>query len=233
MVKYICGRNSLADAIKNGFIFKEIYLLKPTNDQIFLKQKVKVVSRDFLDKLVSLNHQGFVGVLENFKFFEIDTLVKDKPKIILILDHIQDQNNLGNIIRTANCFGIKHIILPKKRAAKLNETTMKVSSGGFVGLKFILVNSIVSAINKLKEMDFWIYATDLKEKSRKIQEIQFNYPCAIILGNEATGIKKSSLNASDQTFFIPLEGTVNSLNVTVATGIILFFLKQNIKKTKI
>lgn len=154
MVKYICGKNSLTDAIKNGFVFKEIYLLKPTNDQIFLNQKVKVVSRDFLDKLVSVNHQGFVGVVENFKFFEIEVLKKDKPEIILILDHIYDQNNLGNIIRTANCFGIKHIILPKKRAAKLNETTVKVSSGGFVGIKFILVNSIVAAINKLKEFGF-------------------------------------------------------------------------------
>ncbi|ATP59997.1 23S rRNA (guanosine(2251)-2'-O)-methyltransferase RlmB [Mesomycoplasma dispar] len=226
MVKYICGKNSLTDAIKNGFVFKEIYLLKPTNDQIFLNQKVKVVSRDFLDKLVSINHQGFVGVVENFKFFEIEVLKKDKPEIILILDHIYDQNNLGNIIRTANCFGIKHIILPKKRAAKLNETTVKVSSGGFVGIKFILVNSIVAAINKLKEFGFWVYATDLNEKSRKIQEIQFNYPCAIIFGNESTGIKKSTSHSSDQTFFIPTEGTVDSLNVTVAAGIILFFLRN-------
>ncbi|AJC50100.1 23S rRNA (guanosine(2251)-2'-O)-methyltransferase RlmB [Mycoplasma flocculare] len=229
MVKYVCGKNSLVDAIKNGYVFKEIYLLKPITDIIFLNQKVKIVSREFLDKLVSVNHQGFVGVVENFRFFEIDILKKDRPEIVLVLDHIYDQNNLGNIIRTANCFGIQHLILPKRRAAKLNETTLKVSSGGFVGIKFILVNSIVAAINTLKRLGFWIYATDLNEKSIKIQEIQFNYPCVIILGNESTGIQKSTSYASDQTFFIPIEGTVDSLNVTVATGIILFFLKQNKK----
>ncbi|MHA0297247.1 23S rRNA (guanosine(2251)-2'-O)-methyltransferase RlmB [Mesomycoplasma ovipneumoniae] len=229
MLKYICGKNSVIEAIKNGFVFKQIYCLKQPDSPIFSNQKVQIVNKDFLDKLVFANHQGFVGVVENFKFFEIDVLNKDKPEIVLVLDHIHDQNNLGNIIRTANCFGIKHIILPKKRAAKLNETTFKVASGGFIGIKFILVNSIVAAINKLKKIGFWIYATDLSEKSKKINEIQFNFPCALIVGNEATGIKKSSLYASDESFFIPMEGKIDSLNVTVATGIILFYLKNKQK----
>ncbi|MBG0730646.1 23S rRNA (guanosine(2251)-2'-O)-methyltransferase RlmB [Mycoplasma sp. 'Moose RK'] len=224
MVKYVCGKNSLIDAIKNGFVFKVIYLLKSPSNPVFLDQKIKIVSRDFLDKLTSVNHQGFVGVLENFKFHEIESLKVDKPEIILILDHIQDQNNLGNIIRTANCLGIKHIILPKKRAAKLNQTTLKVASGGFVGIKFILVNSILAAINSLKKFGYWIYATNLDSKSKKIQEINFNFPCAIVFGSEATGIKKSTKLASDETFFIPMKGKINSFNVTVSVGIVLFFL---------
>ncbi|QJB71360.1 23S rRNA (guanosine(2251)-2'-O)-methyltransferase RlmB [Mycoplasma sp. 1654_15] len=223
MVKYICGKNSLLDAIKNNIPIKKIYLAKPLVDIDLKKFEVKIVEKTFLDKLAKgINHQGFVAEVENVKYFPIESIFKDNPERILILDHIQDNHNLGAIIRSANAAGIKHIILPKDNCAKINETVIRISSGGFVGIKFVQVNSLLATIDKLKKRNFWIYSSALTKQAKSIETINFNLPTAIVLGSEAKGVSKSLLNQSDETFYIPMQGTVQSLNVSVAAGIILF-----------
>ncbi|SYV91357.1 SpoU rRNA methylase family protein domain-containing protein, partial [Mesomycoplasma hyorhinis] len=156
MVKYICGKNSLLDAIKNNVPIKKIYLTKIVPNLNLNTYQVHIVEKSFLDKLAKgINHQGFVAEIENVKYFPIESIFKDNPKRILVLDHIQDNHNLGAIIRSANAAGIKHIILPKDNCAKINDSVIRISSGGFVGIKFILVNSLLATFEKLKKHNFW------------------------------------------------------------------------------
>lgn len=230
MFKYVCGKNSILDAIKNHLVFKVIYISRKSDIRFFANQKIELVTTEFLNSLTKANHQGFVGILENAKFFPLDVIAKDNPKTVLILDHLQDQQNLGAILRTANAAGLKHIILPKDRAASISEVTLKISSGGFVGLKFIVVSSLSATITTLKKQGFWIYASALDKKSNSIYDWNPNLPAAIIVGNESKGISKTLLNQADELIYIPMQGTVQSLNVSVATGIILFNFNNRIKE---
>lgn len=226
MVKLLCGKNTVLDAINNKMDIKIVYLLK-THQEINPDTKTKIITKQEMDKISSTNHQGFIAILNEFKYYELDSIFKDKPQIILMLDHLEDPQNFGSILRTANASGVKHIIIPNIRSVDINETVLKVSSGGIVGLKIIKVNSLQSTILKLKKNNFWIYATALSEEAVSYKKVIFNFPLAIIVGNEAKGISKSLLNESDQNIFIKMNGTVQSLNVSVATAIILFHLINN------
>lgn len=221
MSKFICGKNSVLDAIENGIEIEILYLLKPSFT-LNNKVKTKIISKEEMDSMTNLNHQGYLAILKKpFNYCDINSIINDKPKIILIIDHIEDPHNLGAIIRSANAAGVKHIILPKQRCAQINETVIKISSGGIVGMKIAKVNSLQSIIQKLKSNDYWIYATAI-ENGNHYRESNYNFPLALIVGNEGKGVSKSLLNQSDQNIFIPMNGTVQSLNVSVATGIILF-----------
>ncbi len=165
--------------------------------------------------------------LKDFNYYEIDIIKKDNPKTVLILDHIQDPHNFGAILRTANAAGIKHIIIPKDRSAEVTSTVLKVSSGGFVGVKTIKVSNIVASINKLKSWGFWIYSSLLDQNAVPYNKVEYNEHCALVVGNEEKGISKPIINATDVKVYIPQFGTVQSMNVSVATGILLFELVNN------
>lgn len=222
MVRFICGKNSVVDAIENKVPIKQIFLTN--KNSIFIPQNIKIlyVTKEYLNKLVSQNHQGYVAEIESIPFYDIEVIYKDKPNKVLVLDHLQDPHNFGAIIRSANAAGVFYIIFPKERAVDVNETVLKVSSGGFVNMKFIKVGSLSATITKLKKNNFWIYSTNLGSDSIPLDQVQFNYPMALILGTEKSGVSTTLLKLSDQNIYIPTNGTVQSLNVSVAAGIILF-----------
>ncbi len=221
MGKLICGKNSVMDAIDANMPITKIFVTKETNFNIDKDIQVIVKTRRELDDMTPVNHQGIIAELPELNFYSVDDIIKDKPERILVLDHIEDPHNFGAIIRSANAFGIKHIIFPKERAVPLNETVLKVSSGGFVGIKFIKVGSLNAAMTKLKKEGFWIYATAI-ENGSSIKDVSFNFPMALIVGNEGKGISSPLLKMSDQNVYIKMDGSVQSLNVSVATGIALF-----------
>ncbi len=225
MIKLICGKNTVLDAMENKMDINTVYLLQEQNN-INPEIKVKIITKEEMNKMTPLNHQGFVAILNEFKYYDIDSIFQDRPEMVLILDHLEDPQNFGSILRTANASGVKHIIIPNIRSVDVNETVAKVSSGGIVGLKIIKVNSIQATIKKLKKEHFWIYATSLGEGASEYNKENYNFPLAIIVGNEGKGISKPLLKEADQSVFIGMEGTVQSLNVSVATGIILFYLKS-------
>ncbi|CAT04869.1 rRNA methylase [Mesomycoplasma conjunctivae] len=229
MVKFICGKHSLLEAIENNIPFKFIYLTKKPTEALLAKQNYQIVPMSFLNQLTTSNHQGYVGQIEPIRFYPLEVLQKEQPNYLLILDHIQDPYNLGAIIRSANAMGVKHIILPNKRASKITEVSLKVSSGGFVGIKFIEVNSLSTAIEKLKKWGFWVYASALDKSSLEIDSVNLNTPAAIIVGSESKGVSKTILKQADEIFYIPMFGSVQSLNVSVATGIILFNLLKKVR----
>ncbi|MGL6125054.1 MAG: 23S rRNA (guanosine(2251)-2'-O)-methyltransferase RlmB [Metamycoplasmataceae bacterium] len=225
MVKLLCGKNTVLEAIENKMDIKTIYLLKEQKD-IDTKIKIEIISKEKMNELTPLNHQGYVAILNTFKYYDLETIFDDKPKIVLMLDHLEDPQNFGSILRTANASGIKHIIIPNVRSVDINDTVFKVSSGGIVGMKIIKVNSLQATVVKLKKKMFWIYATSLNLGTAEYTEISYNFPLVLIVGNEGRGVSKSLLKESDQNIFLKMDGTVQSLNVSVATGIILFHLKN-------
>ena len=224
MRKLIYGKNTVLSALKDQKFsskIKEVYLLK--KPQFFIPKEIKVFVKDkkYFSQFSSQNHQGFIALIDEFEYSNLQTIFEDKPRIVVFLDHIEDVHNFGSIIRTTNALGIQHIVIPKKRASQINPTVLKVSSGGFINMKIIRVNSLMDAATKLRKGGFWIYASSLKE-AKDINQIAFNFPLILIVGNEGKGVSNSLLKMSDELVKINMNGKVQSLNVSVATGILLF-----------
>ncbi len=222
--KYITGKNSVLDAISSQTRINKIYATYQYQD-ILEKFNIpyQIVNKSELDKIVTTNHQGIIAEVDDyFSYCSIEEIINKKPQIILILDHIEDINNLGSILRTANAAGVFNIIIPDKRAAQINDKVLKISSGGFVKMNICKTPSIQATIDKLKKHNFWIYASCISENSQTYFKTQYNFPLALIVGNEAKGISSTIKKASDQLIYIPMHGTVQSLNVSIATGILLF-----------
>lgn len=234
MKNFLIGKNSVLDALKNDFPVKKIFIEKQVflKNKFFLsnfkllKKKLEIVDKSFLDKISKENHQGLIAEINEIEVYDLSIILRENPKNVLILDHIQDSRNFGAIIRTANAFGIKFIIFPDKRCSPLNATVLKTSSGGFVGINFIKVKSLVATIEKLKQNNYWIYGTFLNEKASNIEHLQFSSAekKVLVIGSEKQGISKSILKKVDSFIKIQTYGTVQSLNVSAATAILCYVL---------
>ncbi|VEU62881.1 rRNA methylase [Mycoplasmopsis bovirhinis] len=226
----VCGKNSVLDAIQNKMKISKIFISNKENLKLFsdINLNIEVKDQSFLNKLTQDNHQGFIAILDSLNYRDLEFLIKHKPKIVLVLDKIQDPHNLGAIIRSANAAGVKDVILPKENAASINSTALKVASGGFVGINFYRVNSLSATITKLKKAGYWSYASALDKSATPHTKTIYNSPTIIVVGNEGEGVSKSVLSVCDSKIYIDQKGTVQSLNVSVATGILLFdYLAKN------
>ena len=161
----------------------------------------------------------------------MDDFIKNIGGNIVILDGVEDSHNVGAIIRTCVCAGIKGIILPSRRGVLINSTVEKTSAGAINRISVIKVNSLVNAVQKLKENDYWVIASDhhAKDNYYDINYTDMNF--ALIMGAEHAGISKSLLKLSDFIVKIPMLTNFNSLNVSNAAAIILFEgVKQGVKQ---
>ncbi len=141
--------------------------------------------------------------------------------LILILDSIQDTHNVGAILRSAECSGVDGVIITKHHSAPVNETVFKTSAGAAEHLKICQVNNLVHTIKQLKENGYWIIGSSL-ENSKPYSEVDYKLPVALIVGNEERGIRKLTAENCDILVRIPMKGKIQSLNVSVAAGILLF-----------
>lgn len=174
------------------------------------------------------NHQGVVALVSPLSYHKLED-IDPSEKLLLALDGIEDPQNVGSILRTAEAAGIKSVIIPSRRSAPVNSTVIKASSGAAIRIKVIRTNSITSALTKLKEAGFWIIASDVRGTVR-YDKADYPFPSVLVLGSEGKGIHRSVQKLCDLTVFIPIYGKVQSLNVSVAAGIILY---EMIKKFKI
>jgi 23S rRNA (guanosine2251-2'-O)-methyltransferase len=242
-INLLYGRRSVAEYIEKKNIeeadldIKEVYVKKnPTYDieqilkQIPTNRKIHYLSPIELDaKFPSMNHQGIVLALNEFrkKEFKRDLIgfksfidLEENRSPILILDRIQDAGNLGNILRTAECFGFKIVVLSEKESVGLTDAVVRVSSGAVHHLEVFTIVNLFQVIEHLKKVGYWIVATsdrglDPWEKVPAARE------CAVIMGNEKEGVKRILLDNADFVCNIPMHGNISSLNVVVATGIVL------------
>ena len=178
-----------------------------------------------LDRLSKKNHQGVIARIAPIKFYTIDSfsevIEKSNNPFVLILDQINDVRNFGAIIRTAEISGVDGIIIQNSSSAPVNSDTIKTSAGAIFNIPICKVNHIKDAIYHLQSMNISIISAS--EKSEKnIYDVDLKVPLAIIVGSEQKGINKSVINLSDESVKLPMYGKIESLNVSVACGIILY-----------
>ncbi len=185
------------------------------------------VGRDKFQPYEEVNHQGIIAMVAPIKYMELEDFI-EKCKIkgnyssVVILDGVEDSHNLGAIIRTCVCAGVDGIIIPSRRNVQVNSVVEKVSAGAVNHIPIIKVNSPVNAVQRLKENDWWIIATDASAKDN-YYDVKYNdMNFAIIMGAEHAGVSKSLLNASDFIVKIPMQNNFNSLNVSNALSAIIF-----------
>ena len=172
-----------------------------------------------LDKFVDGNHQGIILEIEDYKYCDVDELIEDN-NIIVMLDHLEDPHNLGAIIRTCEAAGVSGIIIPKDRSVSVNSTVMKVSAGALELVKIAQVTNLSQTVSYLKKQGYWIVGTDMQ--GTKYNEIDYSGKTVIVIGNEGKGMSDIITKNCDFIASIPMRGNINSLNASVAAGIIIF-----------
>ncbi len=239
MIK-IYGRKPVLEALNSDSEIEVVYVSYGLKGEIInqiysaaRKKKIKItqLSREKFDKIAEgKNTQGIIAVKRNYKFFNSDELIneskKSKYSLLLLLDRIQDTHNLGAIIRSAECAGVDGIIITTHNTAPINETVEKSSAGALSNVKIAKTNNLNNTIRILKEEGFWIVGSSLTENSKFYTEIDYKMPVALIVGNEEKGIHKLVADNCDFLVKIPMKGKINSLNVSVATGILLFEINR-------
>lgn len=230
----VYGRNVAKELLENGKIVQKIILQDGFSDKeinsLIEKRKVPVQykSKREIDRLAPGVHQGIILFIPDYKYKDISDVLDDEAKFFVILDHLEDPHNLGAIIRTCEAAKVDAIIMPKYRQAQVNSTVMKTSAGTLDNVNIVTVTNLVSTIDELKKNGFWIVGTAL-EDSVDYRSIDYSGKIALVIGNEGSGMSKLVKNACDFIAKIPMYGTTNSLNASVASGIMIYEVIRNRK----
>lgn len=230
----VYGRNVAKELLENGKIVQKIILQDGFSDKeinsLIEKRKVPVQykSKREIDRLAPGVHQGIILFIPDYKYKDISDVLDDEAKFFVILDHLEDPHNLGAIIRTCEAAKVDAIIMPKDRQAQVNSTVMKTSAGTLDNVSIVTVTNLVSTIDELKKNGFWIVGTAL-EDSVDYRSIDYSGKIALVIGNEGSGMSKLVKNACDFIAKIPMYGKTNSLNASVAAGIMIYEVIRNRK----
>ncbi len=231
---FIEGKNAIRQAILGEETINKIFIDKnysTRKDEIISLAKENKIKLEFLPKAVldkkskTGHHQGYIAETIEFKYSSVQDIInvgkeRNEKPFIVILDGIEDPHNLGAIIRSCECAGVHGIILPQDRACQINETVIRTSTGAISEMKIAKVVNIKRAMDILKEHDIWVFGAEIG--GNDIYKQNLNIPLAIVIGSEGFGIKKSVLANCDGVITLPLMGKVNSLNASVACGIVIF-----------
>ena len=172
-------------------------------------------------KFDKYSSQGIILYIEDFKYSDIEDFTCNDSSVIVILDHLEDPHNLGAIVRTCEAAGVDGIIIPKDRSVEVNSTVMKTSAGALENMKIAKVTNLNQTINKLKDKGYWIVGTDM-ENSTDYRKIDYTGKIALVIGNEGTGMSRQVRESCDFIASIPMYGKINSLNASVAAGIMIY-----------
>lgn len=231
----IYGRNPVREAFRSGKTVEKLYLVKGEPDmqlsQIFGLAKDRKIPVSYIDHRAMEqlagggNHQGVAAQITDFEYCSVDDIIalaeeRGEKLLIVLLDGITDPHNLGAIIRSAECFGAHGIVIPKHRSVSVNDTVVKVASGATEHMLVAKVTNINDTIRELKERNVWVYACAFDGKPPKYADFKDN--TAIVVGNEGDGIKRLTKELCDVTVTIPEFGKINSLNASVAAGVVLY-----------
>ncbi len=247
-ITLIYGKNAVIEALEqNEREFNKILISDSARADVKIEQIKKLAKQRGIifqfvtkEKLNSIEpegkHQGVIGLVSPIKYTKLEDFIEkyqNERTSVVILDGVEDSHNVGAIIRSCVCAGIKGIILPSRRGVLINSTVEKTSAGAINHISVIKTNSLVNAVQKLKENDYWVIASDhhAEQNHYEIDYTDMNF--ALIMGAEHAGISKSLLKLSDFRVKIPMLTNFNSLNVSNATAIILFeYVSQSCKKIR-
>ena len=220
----VYGKNVFNELKEQYTKIKRVYLSQNFKDKDiinFIKEKkisYEMVDTKIMDKMVNKNHQGIIILIDNYEYQNIEQFYQEK--CVLLLDHLEDPHNFGAIIRTCEAAGIKSIVIPKDRSVSVNDTVYKTSSGALANIKIACVNNLVNTIKDFKKHGFFVYGAVMNEKN--YHEVKYSDKILLIIGNEGKGISRLVKENCDELISIPMKGKINSLNASVAAGILIF-----------
>jgi len=188
----------------------------------------KSVPKIKLDKLSKINHQGILGIMSSIKFVSLDEITENHtPKsIYLILDSVTDSRNFGAICRTAECMGVSGIVIPKNNSSPTGEGAVKSSAGALLKLKICRVTHLLDAVYHFQANDIMVISCTEKAQENINEASTLENGVAVVMGSEDKGVNNRILKASDNHYKIKMYGSIESLNVGVATGMILYQLRN-------
>lgn len=223
---YVYGKNAVKEYIKNNKKISKVYFWDKFDDEKIisaiksLNVSIKILSKKQLDQFVSGLHQGVILEVPEYQYTSLRDLIDSNPDFLVILDHLEDPHNFGAIIRTCEAANVNGIIIPKDRSVQVNETVMKVSTGAVNNIKVCQVTNLVNTMKELKKSGFWFIGTDMD--GTNYNDIDYKGKIGIVIGNEGSGMSRLVKEECDFIASIPMYGSVNSLNASVATGIMLY-----------
>ncbi|GIP41516.1 23S rRNA (guanosine(2251)-2'-O)-methyltransferase RlmB [Paenibacillus sp. J31TS4] len=236
MEEYIAGKHSVLEALKSGRTIHKIWVADNAQKHyihpILVEAKasgivVQQTDRRKLDQMVEgVQNQGVVAQVAAYDYASVeDILAKAESRgevpFLLILDEIEDPHNLGAILRTAECTGLHGIIIPKRRSVGLTATVSKISVGAIEYVPVAKVTNLVQTMDKLKERGIWIAGAD-GAADQTVYESDLTMPLAVVIGNEAKGMGRLVRDNCDFLVKLPMVGSINSLNASVAASVILY-----------
>jgi 23S rRNA (guanosine2251-2'-O)-methyltransferase len=233
----VYGKNVVKELLDNKRKIEKAYVYEDFSDEnlIFSLQKqnirIEYCPKKKLDSLANGLHQGIIVSIPDYEFCTLEELMKNKEDkgIIVLLDHLEDPHNLGAIIRTCEAAGVNGIIIPKDRSVDVNSTVMKVSAGALDNIKICSVTNLNTAIKELKDSGYWIVGTQMNA-DENYMDVDYDMPVCLVIGNEGSGMSRLITEACDFIVSIPMYGKVNSLNASVAAGIMIYGVLEKRRK---
>ena len=231
----ISGRNPVSEALRGSRPIDKIMVAKGEKSGAVVgilakarekKIPVKEVDRTKLDFLSGIApHQGIIAFAAVKEYCSVEDILacaecRGEPPFIVVLDELEDPHNLGAIIRTAECAGVHGVIVPKRRSAGLSYTVGKASAGAIEYMNVARVTNIAATIDELKAKGVWVFGADMN--GTDYEKCDFSGPCAIVIGNEGKGISRLVREKCDVIVSLPMKGKINSLNASVAAGILMY-----------
>lgn len=231
----ICGRNPVLEAVRSGREIDRLLIAHGISGgsvtAIIAKCKakgvlIKEISPQKLDYYCGgANHQGVAVMLASQEYSTVDDIIsladsRNEKPFIIICDGLEDPHNLGAVIRTAEATGVHGVIIPERRSASLNATVAKAACGALEYVPVARVTNIASTIDMLKERGVWVFGADMDGED--YTKTDFDVPCAIVIGNEGKGIGTLTAKKCDKIISLPMLGKINSLNASVAAGILMY-----------
>jgi 23S rRNA (guanosine2251-2'-O)-methyltransferase len=234
-VSLIIGRKPVLEALNSDEEVSQVFILFGQEGgvieaiRVAAKKKGIKVNQVPFEKFRQITQskiaQGVAASKSEQKYYDLYEIINESKKsrypLLLILDSIQDTHNVGAILRSADCSGVDGIIITKNNSAPINETVVKTSAGASEHVKITLINNLAQTLDELKQKGFWIVGSYL-EGAKDYTKVDYKVPIAVIVGNEEKGIRKLTADKCDHLVRIPMKGKIQSLNVSVATGVLLF-----------
>ena len=224
----VYGRNVAREILNNNTKIYKVFLDNNFHDEELMEKIDKKNLKKFhmdknkIDKMCgNSTNQGIALDIEEYNYLTIDSIENDdNANFIVMLDSVVDPHNFGAIIRTSECAGVDYIIIPKNRSVSVNSTVYKTSSGALSNIKLVEVVNLNNTIKKLKSLGYWVYGSDALGKDYR--SIKYDGKTCLIIGSEGFGLKKIVSNSCDEIISIPMKGKINSLNASVASGILIY-----------
>ena len=238
------GRNAVLEAFRSGKTIDKLYVLDGCQDgpvrSITREARkhdttINYVAKERLDQISETGkHQGVIAVSAAYEYAEVEDILaaaeaKGEPPFIIILDGIEDPHNLGAILRTANQVGAHGVIIPKRRAVGLTPTVARTSAGAINYTPVAKVTNISNTMKELKDKGMWFVCADMD--GTVMYDMDLTGPIGLVIGNEGEGVSQLVKKNCDMVASIPMKGDIDSLNASVATGVLAYeILRQRMKK---